>query len=1182
MRKEFTWNNGRLDTESVFLRLDRAICNEAWTDFWGNTSCTALVRTQSDHHPLLVTMDTSGVRRTTSFKFFKTWVPHDECRPLIISSWQKHVVGSGMHRLQSKLLNVKKAFRIWNKAVFGDVQNQVKLAADEVTRIQNLIDASGLDSNLHQLELHAQLALTRAMNFQDQFWREKARNQSFIYGDRNTAYFHRMARIKASSKPIPTEIEEHVLTYFQNIFGGVNNCIDNGLVAKVIPTLVSIEENAALIAMPLFNEIKNAVFDMNADGAPGHDGFGGHFYQHFWDIVGVDVVSSVQQFFYTGHLIPNLNANILVLLPKVPGAASMGDFRPIALANFQFKVITKILADRLALICMCIISPQQRGFVRDRNISDCVIIASEVINSLSKKQYGGNIAIKVDIRKAFDTLDWNFLVSVLKQFGFSNLFCDWIFSILRSAHLSILVNGKAVGYFSCTRGVRQGDPLSPLLFCLAEECLSRFLELERVSNSLQPMSYCRGISLPTHVLYADDVFICCVGSRKNIRCLLHIFQTYSDTSGQLVNFDKSKMFTGAMTVTRRNMLSHLSGFAVGSIPFQYLGCPIFQGKPKCSHFQPIVDRIKVKLATWKGVLLSIMGRVQLVKSIIHGMLVYSFHIYRWPISLLKMLDRWIKNFVWSGDISTRKVCTVSWNQVCLPWEFGGLDLKSTRTINSSLLLHRSWCLFTQDSQCSRLFQQRFLSYGLPRTRYFKSSIWPGVSEFLNVVTENSVWIIGNGNNINLWLDNWMDTSLVSLLNVPRHMFPSLTVKLSTVIVDGTWQIPRPLIDFPNVAAQALSITLPVTPLPDKRVWKHATDGVLTARLAHLFLRPNLVCLDWPVVIWRTCIPPSHSFVFWRMMLSKLPTDENLRMRGCTLVSVCVLCFKQAETSSHLFLECDFAVSVWRWLSVKLQCNISLLSFSSILDCIPPRCSSQVSDVFAAALVHTVHTIWLARNAIRFSSLKATLHNTFAKISTLVTMSGVSSTGNCVIGDVDLLHSLLIPPSHRRVRDIVSVIWKPPTITWVKANTDGSVIGINSSCGGIFRDFTGAYLGGFSSNLGEGTVFEAELTGLMLAMEYAARHNWSRLWLESDSSGAVHAFKNHSAIPMRFRNRWHNCMQLGLFVICSHIYREGNGCADAMASLGHELTDTTWFHIMPVSLSIDFTRDRNGMPNFRFP
>ena len=152
---------------------------------------------------------------------------------------------------------------------------------------------------------------------------------------------------------------------------------------------------------------------------------------------------------------------------------------------------------------------------------------------------------------------------------------------------------------------------------------------------------------------------------------------------------------------------------------------------------------------------------------------------------------------------------------------------------------------------------------------------------------------------------------------------------------------------------------------------------------------------------------------------------------------------------------------------------------------------------------------------------------------------------------------------------------------MKANTDGSVIGSNSSCGGIFRDHTGAFLGGFSSNIGVGTVFEAELTGLMLAIVYGASHNWSRLWLESDSSSAVLAFKNHEAIPIRFRNRWHNCVQLGLSIICTHIYREGNCCADALASMGHDLLETTWFHIMLSSLSVDFTRARNGMSNFRF-
>lgn len=292
-----------------------------------------------------------------------------------------------------------------------------------------------------------------------------------------------------------------------------------------------------------------------------------------------------------------------------------------------------------------------------------------------------------------------------------------------------------------------------------------------------------------------------------------------------------------MRNTRRNMLVQLSGFTLGYIPFQYLGCPIFQGKPKCIYFQPIVDRIKVKLATWKGVLLTIMGRVQLVKSIVHSMLVYSFHIYRWPIRFVTMLDQWIKKFVWSGDIFTRKIYTVSWKQICLPWESGGLDLKSTRSTNSTLLLHLSWKLFTQNTQCSQILQQRFLSFGLPRNRYIKSSIWPGVRDFLPMVNENSVSIVGLGTAINLWMDNWSGISLAARLNVLSHMFPALDAKLASIIVAGKWKIPIVLCNIPLLAEAILSIVIPVTPLEDRHIWKHASDGVLTSKLAYQFLLP---------------------------------------------------------------------------------------------------------------------------------------------------------------------------------------------------------------------------------------------------------------------------------------------------------------------------------------------------------
>lgn len=131
---------------------------------------------------------------------------------------------------------------------------------------------------------------------------------------------------------------------------------------------------------------------------------------------------------------------------------------------------------------------------------------------LHKKSFGGNLAIKIDIAKAFDTIDWSFLVKVLKAFGFNNIFCEWIHTILLSAKLSISINGKSEGYFSCSRGVRQGDPLSPLLFCLAEEVLSRGISQLVSAGKIQLIKGNISQAIPSHILYADDVMLFCKGT----------------------------------------------------------------------------------------------------------------------------------------------------------------------------------------------------------------------------------------------------------------------------------------------------------------------------------------------------------------------------------------------------------------------------------------------------------------------------------------------------------------------------------------------------------------------------------------------------------------------------------------------------------------------------------------------
>lgn len=605
-----------------------------------------------------------------------------------------------MYILSEKLKHLKHKLKVWNKDVFGNVHDRVSKAQQAVDRIQEQTSVLGFSDDRFEQEKAAQMELSLALSFQEEFWREKSRIDWHSNGDRNTSFFHKVTKFRNTTKKMSVlkkdglildrkeDIESHVCEFYTSLFASENNCSDNGLIEQVISPAVSLEDNIMLTNPPSLEEVKNAVFSMNVNGAPGPDGFGAFFYQRFWDVVGHDVFAAVLQFFQQGWILPNFNSNVVVLIPKTPEAVSIDQYRPISLANFKFKIITKVLADRLVVVAPKIISENQRGFIKGRHIHDCIGVASEAVNLMHKRSFGGNIALTIDIKKAFDSLDWNFLLKVLHQFGFDPIFCNWVKTVLLSAKLSISVNGNLVGFFSCKRGVRQGDPLSPLLFCVAEEVLSRAISLLVQQGKLLPMSSPRGYQVPSHVLYADDILIFCRGTKRNIDCLMSLFTRYGEASGQLISLDKSIVYHGNVPSRRLTEIINTLGFKLGHLPFIYLGVPLFRGKPKKIHRMYIADKIKIKLANWKGAMLSVMGRVQLVKSTIQGMLLYSFQIYVWPVSLLKLLDTWIRNFIWSGSIDSRKIVTVAWNTLCSPFAEGGLGLRSLSSINKAALLKR--------------------------------------------------------------------------------------------------------------------------------------------------------------------------------------------------------------------------------------------------------------------------------------------------------------------------------------------------------------------------------------------------------------------------------------------------------------------------------------------------------------
>ena len=397
----------------------------------------------------------------------------------------------------------------------------------------------------------------------------------------------------------------------------------DSLTEGVIPKLITDDMNNMLTMLPSSDEIHKVVTSMNKNGAPGPDGFGGTLYQTYWNIVKDDVINAVLEFFTNNWLLPNFNANSILLILKIPVVETVGHYRPIALANFKFKIISKILAGILTPIMNNIISAEQRGFIQGRNIRDCICVTSEAINQLHNKAFAGNLAFKVDMAKAFDTLEWKFLLKVLNKFGFNDKFCSWISTILHSAILSISVNGKLNGYFNCKRGVRQGGPLSPLLFCIAEDVLSRNISRLVEQGRLDLIKGTRIVQVPSHSLYADDIMIFCKGKSSSVLALMELFNSYALASGQHINLSKFTVYYGSISSTRIDFIANLIGFNKGSLPFNYLGVPIFKGKPKRAHLQGIADNIKSKFCAWKASLLSIAGRMLLVKSVIQGMLMHS-------------------------------------------------------------------------------------------------------------------------------------------------------------------------------------------------------------------------------------------------------------------------------------------------------------------------------------------------------------------------------------------------------------------------------------------------------------------------------------------------------------------------------------------------------------------------------
>lgn len=289
----------------------------------------------------------------------------------------------------------------------------------------------------------------------------------------------------------------------------------------------------------------------------------------------MDIMKVFQEISLVGKLEKCLNATFIALISKKIGTVEVKDFRPISLVNGVYKIISKVLANRLRAVLGKIISKPQNAFVRGRQILDSVLIANEGLDSRLKVGSTG-IICKLDMEKAYDYVNWDFLLYLLGRYGFGPRWCTWINWCISTARFSVLINGCPIGFFRNSRGLRQGDPLFPLLFVIIMGALSRMTSTAVTHGFLIGFPIGdpdRGTVTLSHLLFADDTLIFYEADRNQLRALKALLLCFEAASGLKVNFDKSELVpVGNVSDTRQ--LASILGCKVASLPITYLGLPL--------------------------------------------------------------------------------------------------------------------------------------------------------------------------------------------------------------------------------------------------------------------------------------------------------------------------------------------------------------------------------------------------------------------------------------------------------------------------------------------------------------------------------------------------------------------------------------------------------------------------------
>ncbi|KAL6203603.1 hypothetical protein ACLB2K_027303 [Fragaria x ananassa] len=490
-------------------------------------------------------------------------------------------------------------------------------------------------------------------------------------------------------------------------------------------------------------EIKNCLFSIGGLKAPEPDGIPAKFFQAHWSTCKDDIAKMVKECFDKCELPENLNNTLIALIPKVASPLSMKQMQPISLCNTLYKVVSKIIVQRLRPMMSMLVSPSQVSFIPSRNIIDNIIVAQEMLHKFRNSK--GNLefmAWKIDLAKAYDKLQWQFIESVLWEVGIRGKLLQLMIQCFTSVNSRVIFNGEATEDFCPESGLRQGDPLSPYLFVLCMEKLSHLLNFQVKQGRWKPMKICRNGPVVSHLFFVDDLILFGEASLAQAEVMRSCIDCFCLNSGQEVSFEKSSIFCSPNTEEGLAMhISNICGSPLSDDLGNYLGIPLLHSRVTPDTYKSLVEKVQLRLASWKSHTLSMVGRHTLIQSV--------------RFEEVKLCE---SSFVSQNWMETAPKGQGLWAEAL-----------NKKYLKDDCIMQKSTLPFSASS-----------------------NTWKGILYGAQLLPNGVKWRIGPGTEISFWNDVWTDLGALSDIALKPILSHLQGLRVCDVVCDGGWdlRIPR--------------------------------------------------------------------------------------------------------------------------------------------------------------------------------------------------------------------------------------------------------------------------------------------------------------------------------------------------------------------------------------------------------